>query len=270
MPSQAIIPRLAHLLRRSVLSNAGEQRRVRDALREGKHLVKTQRATVEFLVTTRREAIRVVSAVGEQGHLDSITAFLTASDVFWDIGANIGMFTCVAAAAHPQAEVHAFEPEPETAARIRENLSRNNLINARVHEVALSDTHGMFDFVVAGELGSGTNSLVSGHARSPESAQRHVTVRVCPALDYARENNLRTPTVIKCDVEGAEAAVIRGILPWIESRALRRLDVEFHISTLAKQGESAGALERMITDRSYRATTRHQRGDTLNVTFIPA
>lgn len=265
-----LITRLARTLGISRLRASLRHRHLDGVIAKGSHTVLIDDKPVVFLVSTRREAIRVVNAVGEQAHIESVTRFLRDGDVFWDIGANIGMFTCAAAALHPGAQVHAFEPEPRTAARVRENIARNKLPNASVHEVALSDSEGSFEFIVAGELGSGTNSLVKGHANSPESKQSTVTVRVCTPADYARERSLAPPTVVKCDVEGAEAGVIRGLMPWIQQRTIRRLDVEFHISTLESQGESAADLEREILARGYRAETRHQRGDTLNITFLPA
>lgn len=223
---------------------------------------------LSFLVSTRQEGERVLKATGEFEHIESLVASLPDNGSFWDIGANIGMFACAAAAAKPGVAVHAFEPEPRTASRLRQNAARNNLPNLNAHEIALAEHDGEFKLTVAGNLGSGTNSLVKGHAHGDASSQSTVTVRVRTPAGFASDNNLTPPDVVKCDVEGAEAGVLRGLMPWIDARAIRRIDVEFHLSTLESQGESAHDLERMILARGYRAAHREQRGDTLNISFL--
>lgn len=235
--------------------------------RGGEITVTLANKPLTFLVSTRQEGERVVNATGEMEHIRSIVDSLPDRGVFWDIGANIGMFTCAAAAARPGVSVHAFEPEPRTAARLRQNAARNNLTNVIAHEVALSDAGGEFQLTVAGDLGSGTNSLVEGHALGAKDRQSTVTVQVRPPVDFAAAHGAPPPDVVKCDVEGAEAGVLRGLLPWLDERRIKRLDVEFHRSTLERQGESAAELERMILARGYRATDRSERGDTLNISF---
>lgn len=226
-------------------------------------------ASVRFRVTNKLEANRILQAVGEAEHIRSIAEDIRPGDVFYDIGANIGMFSVCVAAAASGAEIHAFEPEPGTASRLLENIRLNNASNVQVHSVAISDTPGSFDLFVDGSVGSGTHSLLPGHARSGDAATK-VAVRVVDPIAYAAEVGIPAPTVVKCDVEGAEAGVLRGLRPWLETGRIRRLDVEFHRSTLEAAGESADALERAVLAAGYRAATRSERDDTVNVSFTRA
>jgi hypothetical protein len=58
---------------------------------------------------------------------------LRPGDVFYDVGANVGSYTLLAATAG--ARVHAFEPSPPTAARLRRNVALNALEErVQVHE----------------------------------------------------------------------------------------------------------------------------------------
>src|SRR5260221_13943445 len=55
----------------------------------------------------------------ERPLIDWLKKILCADDVFWDVGANVGAITLVAA---PRcATVAAFEPDPRSLARLREN-----------------------------------------------------------------------------------------------------------------------------------------------------
>jgi hypothetical protein len=85
--------------------------------------------------------------------------------------------------------------------------------------------------------------------------------------DYIRDNELPPPTVVKCDVEGAEGAVIRGLRPWLEDRTIRRLDIEFHPALLAAQGESEEELTALIRGFGYEARPFSVRSTTSNISF---
>jgi hypothetical protein len=58
--------------------------------------------------------------------------------VVFDVGANCGIYSLASLASQPVAVVHAFEPTPEIARRLRETAKLNCLDNLIVHEVAVS------------------------------------------------------------------------------------------------------------------------------------
>src|SRR5690606_415958 len=64
------------------------------------------------------------------------------SDVVFDVGANAGIYSLVALGANPGLTVHAFEPTPEIAARLRATADLNGLERLKVHETAVSDGAG--------------------------------------------------------------------------------------------------------------------------------
>ena len=57
--------------------------------------------------------------------------------VVLDVGANAGIYSLAALAVQPDAFVHAFEPTPEIAARLRATAKLNQLDNLYVHEAAV-------------------------------------------------------------------------------------------------------------------------------------
>jgi FkbM family methyltransferase len=138
--------------------------------------------------------------------------------VFYDLGANIGLFSLVAARlVGPAGKVVSFEPDPETAARLRRNLARNGFQNSTVIEAGVWSSSGKQAFRAADAL-----SPDHGVGKIEASEAAGSTMVRCVALDDFVASGSPPPDAIKCDVEGAEVEVLRGareILrtgrPWI-------------------------------------------------------
>jgi FkbM family methyltransferase len=135
-------------------------------------------------------------------------------DVFFDVGANAGYFTVIAA--DLGAEVHAFEPNP----RVRALLVRTAaaLPGVRVLAWALSDRSGTTRLNLAEDTNTGQASL---------SIERGVGVDVVTrTLDEYCATTRRTPTVLKIDVERHEYAVLEGAMNTLrDTRPLVVLEV---------------------------------------------
>ncbi len=147
---------------------------------------------------------------------------LKPGDVFFDLGANIGLFTLLAARiVGTSGEVFSFEPDSQNAARLRRNIDRNQFSNITVVEAGIWSSTGKLSFVAAEatspDRGVGTFMLSSENAE----VNRSGTLTQCVALDdFAK--TAPAPTAIKCDVEGAELEFLRGaqatlqkFRPWI-------------------------------------------------------
>ena len=62
-----------------------------------------------------------------------LTELLRPGMVFYDWGANIGLFSLLAARlVGPTGRVFSFEPDPDTAARLERNVARNGYQNTSV------------------------------------------------------------------------------------------------------------------------------------------
>jgi FkbM family methyltransferase len=121
--------------------------------------------------------------------------------VVWDVGANIGYFSLIAA--RLGATVHAFEPVPANAAAIKTNASANGYTAAvNVHIAAVAAQPGRASFLVLDDAGWSHLADRGQHAHTREEIEVEVI-----ALD---ELALPAPDVIKIDVEGSEIAVLQG------------------------------------------------------------
>ena len=131
------------------------------------------------------------------------------NDVAYDVGANVGLYSLVAA--QSGARVVAFEPNPATRRRMERNVALNAFESrVDVRAEALSDRSGealLFDDVNAGTFGAnaGVASL------SPKNAGgRSVSVQTTTLDDVASALALERLDWIKLDIQGAELAALKG------------------------------------------------------------
>jgi FkbM family methyltransferase len=141
---------------------------------------------------------------------------------YYDVGANIGLYSHLCAALFPDAEVHAFEPTPDIAA-ISRSIAKANDLSVQVIEAAVSDGSGTADLHLS-QTSDASNSLVEGFKESHGS----VTVQRIRLDDY-RERTDSAPAVLKIDVETHEPEVLAGAMeiiandrPYVVIEVLRR------------------------------------------------
>jgi FkbM family methyltransferase len=133
--------------------------------------------------------------------MDLVASLVGPGDVVWDIGAHHGFVTlCAARRVGRTGEVHAFEPSSGNLWFIARHLRWNGVTNTTVHPFALSSFEGESRFGGCGT--SKTYSLGGGDE----------CVRVCTGESLIAKGAARAPTFAKLDVEGAEAAVLAGLI----------------------------------------------------------
>lgn len=129
---------------------------------------------------------------------------LRDDDVVWDVGANVGVFSVLAAGRLPPERVVAIEPHPENVDRLRENLDRNGR-DATVRRLALDDERGRAELGVSSPDGTGAFGVLDG-----TTERRRIAVRTDRGDSLVAEG-VPAPTVLKVDVQGAELGVLRGL-----------------------------------------------------------
>ena len=138
---------------------------------------------------------------------EALTSHLGPGMVLYDVGANIGLFTMIGARCVGKlGKVFAFEPDPELCQRLKDNVLRNGFSNVEIVQAAVCSTTGSIDFVRANIEDSPDLGL--GRIGAPLPGQSAIRVRSVALDDFAQEVAL--PDVVKCDVEGAELAVLEG------------------------------------------------------------
>jgi FkbM family methyltransferase len=134
------------------------------------------------------------------------TAFLQTAmaecDVFVDIGANVGFFSCLARARGKS--VLAVEPLPRNVSTLCANLTANGWRDVEVFPLGLGDRPG-----IATLYGGGTGaSLLATWSGGQQSRRREIPISTLDVILGGRFDGKRL--LIKVDVEGVELDVLRG------------------------------------------------------------
>jgi FkbM family methyltransferase len=185
---------------------------------------------------------------------------LKPGDVVYDIGANAGFFTVIAAKlVGSSGKVYAFEPAPENAAIIRRNLQQNNFSNVTVIEKAVSASTGTAELLLAKYAGGHTLAAVG----TPPDLKGSLAVQLVSIDRLVEQQEIEPPQFVKIDVEGAEIEVLKGMSQTIRQfkpTIIYEVDDETQEALLAKKQEIELFLENLnykttLLDKSYSQTT---------------
>lgn len=137
-----------------------------------------------------------------------IAGHVTEGDVFYDIGANIGFFSLIAARrAGSAGRVYAFEPVPDNAAAISRSARLNGFDAVDVLNVAVGSSNGRTELMLARHIGGATLASVG----PPPDLRGTIEVALVSIDRLIAQRRLRPPTLVKVDVEGAELDVLKGM-----------------------------------------------------------
>jgi len=165
----------------------------------------------------------------ERDELGFLSWYLRPGDIFLDAGANIGLYTLVAASKVGESgRVFSFEPSSTTYQRLENNVRLNSLTNVSCYKLALSDNKAELCLNVSLDGYDAWNSL-----RKPLGGNSFTTETVtCITLDEFVNENLLTGHIamIKVDVEGWEAPLIVGGWQTLSRSDAPLLQLEFNQS----------------------------------------
>jgi FkbM family methyltransferase len=163
---------------------------------------------------------------------ETLCRLLNKGDIAIDVGANIGFMTGVmAACVGPTGHVECFEPNPQVLPLLKRNLARIQQamgVKVTLRECAVSNRSGETNLCFPADFDSnqGTASIAieSGIATVSNTSVRVPMVRLDDLFD-AESDKI---AVLKVDVEGHEAEVLRGAERLLRERRIRFLIFEEH------------------------------------------
>ena len=189
-----------------------------------------------------RTGQNVKKGIGEPQVQNALVEHLRPGMTFYDIGANIGFFSLMAARlVGPKGRVVSFEADPEIAARLQENLARNQFTQAQVEQKAVWSEPSIVSFERVDPNTSPDRGL--GHVSPNGSPPGSITVQAVSLDQYIATHP--APDLLKCDVEGAEVAVFRGAAKLLSGKRPLLL-VEMH------SPENQRALRALFAGYGYR------------------
>jgi len=173
---------------------------IREVIEDGKVRFKMR-------VSTKMEEYRWRTALDKEPETISWLKSFSPHDIFFDVGANVGVYSLFASSLYPEMTIWAFEPMKANYAALIQNIEMNGFHNIKAFRQAIGNRTGWVDL----DRGDG--------ARGESGAQ--VTGREGRTW-IASIDDLRAahPDHVKIDIDGQELEVVKGMkqtLPHIKS-----------------------------------------------------
>ncbi len=199
--------------------------------------------------------------------LNWIDTWVGDGGTFFDIGANIGVYTIYAALRHTGTRIVAFEPEYANLHLLKDNIIANGLQDKiEVYSIALSNCSNISHLHI--------QDLTPGSACHSESKGiLKETLTGYPVLwregiytltvdKFCEETGFRA-NYIKIDVDGTEPEVLEGATQTLRSRDLRSLLLELPTENKARE-----ACERLLSVAGLRRQWRDPHAKSPNEIWV--
>ena len=210
--------------------------------------LKVQGTRAKMIVSNPNELSIYQSLDGEKSFLQKFLNRINDKTVFYDVGANIGMYSlCAAKYKVSPRFIYSWEPEPFNFKRLKENIDLNGIKNITAFPIALGSENTVLGLRTdAKEPGSLTPSFTRESSGS-------VSVQVARGDDWVSEKKLQLPSIMKIDVEGYEFNVLKSFKKTIiKSKPI--IFLEIHPEFLENLGIKKQQVLSFLHDLNYTIT----------------
>jgi FkbM family methyltransferase len=143
--------------------------------------------------------------LAEHVHLAVISRYLQPGQVFWDVGANVGLISALVLENNPSVQIVAIEPNPSLACNLKLLFERHKRVTVLSLALSNNDGTGSF-FIPAGATFNGSLQ------RCVHESGEFVKVRLSRGDSLLDElSELPPPSFIKIDAEGHEPSIFCGL-----------------------------------------------------------
>ena len=205
-----------------------------------------------FEVHNINEANRVRSLDDEDAFLRQLLNELYADDVFFDVGACLGMFSIHAA--KRCRHVVAFEPDPGFREHLQVNVRIDQIENLMVLPYAISDRAGVLSLYTDGTNGKSPSLEDNGF-------ESQVKVESRTLSELVSQDEVPSPSVIKMDIEGAEILALRGMQELFTTTPPRLIFLELHPLLVAHFGSSSAEVLLLLEQAGYEVMMQRERDE---------
>jgi|TARA_Y100000294_G_scaffold33248_1_gene28698 FkbM family methyltransferase len=167
--------------------------------------------------------------------IEWINSFKTSTEeiIFWDIGANLGLYSIYAAAKYDKIKVISFEPSTSNLRILSRNISINNLQDKiMINQLPLGNKSFNFSPFRERKFGEGesNNSFNSqtnfeGKHLNSENSYKLLGTSINSLLE---QKILEIPNYIKIDVDGLEHFILEGASNYLNHPNIKSLQIELN------------------------------------------
>ena len=153
--------------------------------------------------------------------------------IFWDIGANIGLYSIYAALKFKNIEVVSFEPSTSNLRVLSRNISINKLENKiKINQFPLTNKENKYLMMKEGDFveGGALNSFGEDFDFKGDSFNANNNYQVYgTSINYLLKSNiLQIPDYIKIDVDGLEHFILEGGDNFLGNKKVKSISIEIN------------------------------------------
>lgn len=182
-------------------------------------------------VTSHLDIWRAHGIAKEPYTLEWMQTYFKPGDVFYDVGANVGVMSMVAQAVVGGLEIHAFEPVYMTLGQMQRNLVLNECEGINLWPLALMKSTAVQSMTINTALPGTSLNTIDG----AEGMQQLVFGWSMRELDRM---NIPDPTHIKIDVDGVEDRTVAGIDLAIPSLKTVQIEINHYLNGVTYDADS--------------------------------
>ena len=153
--------------------------------------------------------------------------------IFWDIGANIGIYSIYAALKHSNIDVVSFEPSTSNLRILSRNISINKLEEKiKINQFPLSNKENKYNIFKEEKFIEGTALHTWGEnfnfeGKTFEPANNYKIYGT--SINYLLDNKiLEIPDYIKIDVDGIEHLILEGSTKYLQNSKIKSVSMELN------------------------------------------
>jgi FkbM family methyltransferase len=178
--------------------------------------------------------------------------------MMFDVGANEGQTVKTMKVNWRDATIHAFEPGPETFARLQRQVGRFEHVT--LNNAAVGSAPGTLPLIENSQ--SEMSSFLPLGPSGWGAELRRTPVQVVTLDDYCARHGIEFIDVLKCDTQGYELEVFRGAEKLMTTGRIRLVYFEVTFNDVYRGLPPLDELWRFLSDRGYRLVsfyhTRYQ------------
>tara|TARA_B100000989_G_C19453192_1_gene432746 strand:+ start:141 stop:1001 length:861 start_codon:yes stop_codon:yes gene_type:complete len=153
--------------------------------------------------------------------------------IFWDIGANIGLYSIYNSLKNNNSLTIAFEPSTSNLRVLSRNISINHLENnIKIFPLPLSDKENIFQFMNESQFNEGGALNTFGDTFDFEGKHFNPEIKyntLGTSLNYLIDNKiLELPDYIKIDVDGIEHLILSGFKSYLGEKKIKGMLIEIN------------------------------------------
>ena len=154
-----------------------------------------------------------------------IKDYICDRDVFFDIGANNGVYSLIANHLKKDLKIFSFEPEAQSYSELNNNIRLNKAeVQIKAFNIALSDKNSIGVLNLSSDQPGKSNHQYTNDSHSEVTHQQGCLSLTMDSIinDY----KLPYPNHIKIDVDGLEFEILKGAKSILASTQLKSIAVE--------------------------------------------